>query len=129
MSNKAIIIAASMFVTLIIASGVLMVFDQIRKVYLQVYTTNISITNEFDEFDAYNNTTKTKADILNTAKKYRNKHNIDVKFMGSSINNDSSINNFTTTNFDNLGNLKNENSIFKSTVNKISNKIVIEFNH
>lgn len=105
-----------------------MVFDQIRKVYLQVYTTNISITNEFDEFDAYDNTIKTKADILNTAKKYRNKSNVEVKYIGSVINNDSSINNFMTTNFDNLGNLKNDNSTFKAIVNKTSNKVVIEFN-
>ena len=53
MSNKALIIAVSLIVTMTIASGILYTINQVRQLYKQVYETNTSIQSSFDEFSAY----------------------------------------------------------------------------
>lgn len=126
MSNKAIVIAVGIFVTLMIASGVLMVMDSIRVVYQDVYSTNISLSSQFNEYDAYDNTKKTKLDILNTAKKYRENAAVVVKLNETVINNQTWINNFKSSNFSN-GDQTTPNSPFTATVDKKSNPIVITF--
>lgn len=125
-SNKAIVIAVSVFITIMISSGVFMVFDQIKNVYLQVYNTNISISSEFSEFDAYDNTKKTRVEVLNAAKKYRNKEKIvEVYFQGSRINNDAWIAGFKFQNFDEKNNQKTPNDLYTATVDRVSRPIKI----
>ena len=51
MSNKALIIAVSLIVTMAIASSVLLIINQVVTVYGQVYETDTSIQSGFDEFD------------------------------------------------------------------------------
>ena len=103
-----------------------MVFDQIRNVYLQVYKTNISISSEFSEFDAYDNTKKTKVEILNAAKKYRNKKStVMVYFKGAEINNDAWIAGFKYQNFDEKNNQKTPNDLYTATVDRTSRPIRI----
>lgn len=77
-SNKALLIATGLFVTLIITSSVLFIIDQIKNIYSQVYETNISLQDRFNEFEEYDNTTKTGIDVLNTVKKYRDVNNVDI---------------------------------------------------
>ena len=78
MSNKALLIATGLFVTLIITSSVLFILDQIKNIYSQVYETNISLQDRFNEFEEYDNTTKTGIDVLNTVKKYRDVNNVNI---------------------------------------------------
>lgn len=126
MTNKAVIIAVGIFVTLIIASGVLMVMDGIRVVYKDVYSTNISLSSQFNEFDSYDNSKKTKLEILNTAKKYRDNNAVVVKLNGTDINNQSWINSFKTSNFSN-GDQTTPNNLYNATVDVTSNPIIITF--
>lgn len=69
-ANQAIRIAVSIFVTIIIVTGVLMVINNVKEVYSKVYKTNTGLQSEFYEFDEYENTEKTGIDLLNTVKKY-----------------------------------------------------------
>ena len=78
MSNKALIIAVSLIVTMAIASAVLLIINQVVTVYGQVYETDTSIQSGFDEFDSYDNTQKTALDVLNTVKKYKNNSLVSV---------------------------------------------------
>ena len=78
MSNKALIIAVSLIVTMAIASAVILIINQVVTVYGQVYETDTSIQSGFDEFDSYDNTQKTALDVLNTVKKYKNNSLVSV---------------------------------------------------
>lgn len=78
MSNKALVIAVSLIVTMMIASAVLYSVNQIINVYKQVYETDTSIKSAIDEFDEYDGTVKTKLDLLNTAKKYMDNGSVIV---------------------------------------------------
>ena len=69
-SNKAIVIAVSLLVTIAITSSILLIFSQIKEVYSAVQNTDTSIRRNFQEFDAYDNTEKTGMDLLNVSKKY-----------------------------------------------------------
>lgn len=80
MSNKALIIAVSLIVTMAIASSVLLIINQVTTIYGQVYETDTSIQNTFDEFDSYDNTEKTLLEFLNTVKKYRNNSNVTIRY-------------------------------------------------
>lgn len=80
MSNKALIIAVSLIVTMAIASSVLLIINQVTAIYGQVYETDTSIQNTFDEFDSYDNTEKTLLEFLNTVKKYRNNSNVTIRY-------------------------------------------------
>lgn len=80
MSNKALIIAVSLIVTMAVASAVLLIINQVTTIYGQVYETDTSIQNTFDEFDSYDNTEKTLLEFLNTVKKYRNNSNVTIRY-------------------------------------------------
>lgn len=80
MSNKALIIAVSLIVTMTVASAVLLIINQVTTIYGQVYETDTSIQNTFDEFDSYDNTEKTLLEFLNTIKKYRNNSNVTIRY-------------------------------------------------
>ena len=71
MANKAIMIAVSIFITLAIASGVLMIINNIQLIYGQVYETDTSITNQFSEFDKFDNSDLLGIDIENAIRKYQ----------------------------------------------------------
>lgn len=79
LSNKAIIIAVGLFVTIAITSGILYTVSQIKNIYKGVYETDISITRGFDEYDKYDNTVLTGIDMLNAANKYVNSPMVTVK--------------------------------------------------
>ena len=49
MSNKALIIAVSLLVTMTIASAVLLIINQVTGVYRTVYETDTLIQSNFDE--------------------------------------------------------------------------------
>lgn len=72
MSNKALVIAVSLLITMGIASAVLYTINQVMGVYKTVYETDTSIQSNFDEFDAYDGAEKTKLELLNSLKKYKN---------------------------------------------------------
>lgn len=80
MSNKALIISVSLIVTMAVASAVLLIINQVTTIYGQVYETDTSIQNTFDEFDSYDNTEKTLLEFLNTVKKYRNNSNVTIRY-------------------------------------------------
>lgn len=77
-SNKALIIAVSLLITMGIASAVLYTINQVTGIYKTVYETDTLIQSNFDEFDAYNEVEKTKLDLLNTAKKYKDSSTVYV---------------------------------------------------
>mgnify|MGYP000375856991 FL=1 len=137
MSNKALIIAVSLIVTMTVASAVLLIINQVTTIYGQVYETDTSIQNTFDEFDSYDNTEKTLLEFLNTIKKYRNNSNVTIRY--NSID-------FTTVEEKDkeIDNLKiylqiekdNENisidttfssSMYIANVEKNDNKVIISF--
>ena len=78
MSNKALIIAVSLIVTMTIASAVLYTVNQVTGIYKNVYETDTLIQSNFDEFDAYDKTVKTKLDLVNVAKKYQDSTSVFV---------------------------------------------------
>lgn len=78
MSNKALIIAVSLLITIMISSAVLYTVNQVIGVYKQVYETDTLIQSRFDEFDAYDGTEKTELELFNTAKKYKNNGSVYV---------------------------------------------------
>ena len=69
-TNKAIVIAVGVFVTIAITSGILLSINQMKDIYEKVYETDISIKNDFSEFDQYDNTNKKGIDIANALNKY-----------------------------------------------------------
>lgn len=77
-TNKAIVIAVGIFVTVAITSGILFSINEMKNIYSQVYETDTSITSRFSEFDAFDGTVVTGVDVINAVKKYGNK----VKFNG-----------------------------------------------
>lgn len=78
MSNKALIIAVSLIVTMAISSAVLFTINQVTGIYKTVYETDTLIQSNFDEFDAYDGAVKTKLDLLNAAKKYKDNESVYV---------------------------------------------------
>lgn len=84
MSNKALIIAVSLIVTMTIASAVLYTVNQVTGIYKTVYETDTLIQSNFDEFDAYDKTVKTKLDLLNVAKKYQDSTSVFVTNLAQS---------------------------------------------
>lgn len=86
-TNKALIIAVGIFVTIAITSGILVSINEMKDIYSKVYETDTSITSRFDEFDSYDNTTKTGIDLLNTANKYMKSSTVTVKLNNNDIKN------------------------------------------
>ncbi len=68
LSNKAIMIGVSLFITIAITSGVLLSVGQIKNIYKEVYETNTNI--DFDEFEKYDNGEFLGIDVKNTVRKY-----------------------------------------------------------
>ncbi len=71
-TNKALIIAVGIFVTIAITSGILASINEMKDIYKQVYETDTSITSRFSEFDKYDGTIMNGIDLYNAVKKYNN---------------------------------------------------------
>lgn len=95
-ANKALTIAVGVLITIIITSGVLFSIAQMQQIYSQVYETDVSIQNRFDEFDTYregsitkdgytfNANVKTGIEIVNALNRYMN--DTIVKFRYKNVN-------------------------------------------
>lgn len=77
-TNKAIVIAVGIFITIAITSAILTSINLMRQVYADVYETDITISSGFQEFDVYDGTTKTGLDLLNALNKYYNSSNVRI---------------------------------------------------
>ena len=90
MANKALLIAVGVFITLALTSGVLMVIDNIRIIYSQVYETDTNITSNFSEFDKYDGSEFLGIDLKNTYKKYKDNNIVNV-YYGDTLINDNNV--------------------------------------
>lgn len=90
-TNKALIIAVSIFVTISITSGILISINQMKNIYSKVYNTDTSITSKFNEFDPYDNTEKTGIDLLNTVNKYLGRSDVSVYLEDNIINTEEGV--------------------------------------
>lgn len=86
-ANKAITFGVGIFVTMMIASGVIGVFSQMQEIYKQVDSTDTSVTSRFGKFAMYDNTTVTGMDVINCANKYYDDTFIVVSYNGANVNN------------------------------------------
>lgn len=86
LSQKAITIALGISVSLAIASAILFTLNQIVSIYKSVYTTDVSIKGEFEEYAMYDNTIMTGLEMYNTAKRYKNSTTVTVKLGLVNIN-------------------------------------------
>ncbi len=86
-ANRAISLGVGIFVTLLIASGVIFIFSQMQEVYSQVSATNTNIAAQFGEYAMYDNTTVTGLEVINCANKYYNESFVVVNYMGRDVNN------------------------------------------
>ena len=94
-TNKALVIAVGIFITIAITSGILFVISAMRDVYEDVYETDISLTSKFSEFDKFDNTEVTGLDIANALNKYsQDEYKNYVSFSYSS-----GVHNLTDTDF------------------------------
>ncbi len=89
-TNKALVIAVGIFVTIAITSGILLTISKMRDIYQDVYQTDISLSNKFSEFDQYDGTEKTGLEVANTLNKYRDgnyysDYTVTVEINGSDI--------------------------------------------
>ncbi len=91
-TNKALMIGVSIFVTVIVASGVIGVINQIKKVYAGVYNTDTNISSRFSEFTKYEETDRTGLDMINTANKYYDNNLVIVEYKGRILNNNEGLN-------------------------------------
>lgn len=136
-ANKALVIGTAIFVTILITSGVFYTIAQMQNVYSAVYNTDTAIQNRFDEFDAYENTTKTGIEVVNALNKYLNNNLVEIRIQGLNIGSDIIVNkneeiiktleesiNTSNTSGEKLGEM-----LFKSTLTRNNNndKKVIVF--
>ena len=85
-SNRAIVIAVGVLVTIAITSSVLMVMGYFKDIYSEVKNTDISLRKMFNEFDPFDGTEITGLDILNGYNKYRNDPTVNFSVNGQLIN-------------------------------------------
>ncbi|MDO4282023.1 MAG: hypothetical protein Q4D02_00115 [Clostridia bacterium] len=90
-TNKALMIGVSLFVTVIIASGVIGVINQIKKVYADVYNTDTNLSSRFSEFTKYEETNRTGLDMINAANKYYNDNFVIIEYKENVLNNELGI--------------------------------------
>ena len=86
-ANQAISLGVGIFVTLLIASGVIFIFSQMQDVYSEVSATDTNIAAQFGEYAMYDNTTVTGLEVVNCANKYYNENFVVVSYMGRDVNN------------------------------------------
>lgn len=98
-TNKAIVIAIGIFITVAITSAILITIDQMREVYSDVYETDITISSGFQEFDQYDGTEKTGLDLLNALNKYFNNSSVKIN-VGSDTNVNNRTQDYINNNYD-----------------------------
>ena len=86
-ASKALMFGVGIFVTMMIASGVIGVFSQMQEIYKQVDSTDTSITSRFGKFAMYDNTIVTGMDVINCANKYYDETFVVVSYNGANVNN------------------------------------------
>ena len=86
-ANQAISLGVGIFVTLLIASGVIFIFSQMQDVYSEVSATDTNIAAQFGEYAMYDNTTVTGLEVVNCANKYYDDNMVVVSYMGRDVNN------------------------------------------
>ena len=86
-ASKALMFGVGIFVTMMIASGVIGVFSQMQEIYKQVDSTDNSITSRFGKFAMYDNTIVTGMDVINCANKYYDETFVVVSYNGANVNN------------------------------------------
>lgn len=84
-ANKALTIGVAVFITIMITSTILFILGRMQEVYSRVYETDISIQNQFDEYDAFDSTTKTGIEVYNAVKKYVGNQFVTITFKGNLI--------------------------------------------
>ena len=84
-ANKALTIGVAVFITIMITSAILFILGRMQEVYSRVYETDISIQNQFDEYDAFDSTTKTGIEVYNALKKYVGNQLVTITFKGTLI--------------------------------------------
>ena len=77
---KTIVIAVSIFITLIILTILILEFSHISEIYKNVGETNVSFEAKFDELDKFrdSNNTFTSLDVINYIKKYEEDKSVQV---------------------------------------------------
>ncbi len=85
-ANKAIMIGVGLFVTLMIVSGIMFIFSQMKDVYRQIGTTDTTIGNRFGEYASYDNTRVTGLDVINCANKYYNENLVVIMYNNVVVN-------------------------------------------
>lgn len=86
-ANKAIALGVGIFITMMIASGVIGIFSQMQEIYRQVDSTDTSVTSRFGKFASYDNTTVTGMDVINCANKYYDDTFVVVTYQNATVNN------------------------------------------
>ena len=115
-ANRALMFGVGIFVTVIIISGIMFIFSQMKGVYKQVNSTDTSITARFGKFASYDNTEVTGLDVINCANKYYKENLVVVEYNGFSVNDENGIN-YLNDQYNN-GILKYEDK-YKSTVEEV----------
>ena len=91
-ANRALMFGVGIFVTVIIISGIMFIFSQMKGVYKQVNSTDTSITARFGKYASYDNTEVTGLDVINCANKYYKENLVVVEYNGFSVNDENGIN-------------------------------------
>ena len=84
-ANKALTIGVAVFITIMITSAILFILGRMQEVYSRVYETDISIQNQFGEYDAFDSTTKTGIEVYNAVKKYVGNQFVTITFKDNLI--------------------------------------------
>ena len=115
-ANRALMFGVGIFVTVIIISGIMFIFSQMKGVYKQVNSTDTSITARFGKYASCDNTEVAGLDVINCANKYYKENLVVVEYNGFSVNDENGIN-YLNDQYNN-GILKYEDK-YKSTVEEV----------
>ena len=122
-ASRAISFGVGIFITLLIASGVISIFSQMQNIYKEVNDTNTSVTSRFGKYAMYDNTNLTGLEIINCANKYYNENLVVISYMDIDLNTDDGLN-YLNEQIDN-GSLKYEDK-FHSIVEEVEYDGVIK---
>lgn len=90
-ANKALMFGVSIFITIMIISGIMFIFSQMQEIYKQVDSTDTTITSRFGEYASYDNTKITGLEVINCANKYYKESLVVVTYNGIEVNTEDGI--------------------------------------
>jgi len=90
-TNRALMFGVGIFVTLIIVSGIITIFTQMRQIYSDVNKVNTSLISSFDEYTQYENTQKTGLEVINCANKYYKENLVVVIYNNQIVNTENGL--------------------------------------